>query len=201
METLKGKTAGQLAAGEILALTGSYSEIWLDLGTGDGQFVRLAARQNPSRLVIGLDACRENLRESSRKAPPNALFVIANAFRLPDELAGIADRLMVNFPWGSLLAGLLAQEAGLPEQLRKIARPGTILEIRLNASALHEAGWELEPGARQVSDWLAKNGWRITHARPLDQLELRLFPSSWAKRLAYGAIKTPGFYLRAILPV
>jgi ubiquinone/menaquinone biosynthesis C-methylase UbiE len=80
MEFLKGKTAGQLAAGEILALTGKYGEIWLDIGTGDGQFVRQQARQNPARLVIGLDACRENLRESSRKAPPNALFVIANAF-------------------------------------------------------------------------------------------------------------------------
>jgi hypothetical protein len=93
---------------------------------------------------------------------------------------------------------LLGQEAGLPEQLRKVARPGAILEIRLNASALHEACFDLEAGAKQVSLLLAKNGWRITHFRPLEQPELRIFPSSWAKRLAYGAIKTPGFYLRAV---
>ena len=44
----------------------------LDLGAGDGRFVAQMARAYPDSLAIGIDACRENLIEQSRRAPENA---------------------------------------------------------------------------------------------------------------------------------
>jgi 16S rRNA (adenine(1408)-N(1))-methyltransferase len=86
--------------------------------------------------VIGIDTCRENLHQVSRKALPNALYVIANAEALPVELSGLASHIAVNFPWGSLLTGLFTDGSKVIANLRKIARPGASLEIVLNSSAL-----------------------------------------------------------------
>ena len=50
----------------------------------------------------------ESSRRASRGGPPNALFVVAAAERVPEELHGVADELTILFPWGSLLRGVLA---------------------------------------------------------------------------------------------
>ena len=47
-------------------LLAGYNHISLDLGTGDGRYVRTLAERHPERFSIGVDACRENLREHSR---------------------------------------------------------------------------------------------------------------------------------------
>src|SRR5207249_2947150 len=85
----------------------AYRDVLIDLGTGDGRYVRYIAQTHPDWAVIGLDSCRENLCAISRTAPSNALYVIADAGSLPRELYGLASRITINFPWGSLLRGLL----------------------------------------------------------------------------------------------
>ena len=86
MEILRGKTASFIDTHALDDLLVRYDFAHLDIGTGDGRFVLHTAHANPRSLVIGLDACRENLRDASRRAPDNALFVIANARAMPPEL-------------------------------------------------------------------------------------------------------------------
>jgi 16S rRNA (adenine(1408)-N(1))-methyltransferase len=157
----------------------------LDLGAGDGRVVAQIARADPSGLAIGLDACRENLIEQSRRAPENALFLVANALSLPEELVGIATRLTINFPWGSLLTALL-DDLTFIERLAALARPGATLEVVLNAGALAEADWELEAGAARVQSNLRAVGLALRTPQEWGAAELRACPTTWGRRLAFG---------------
>lgn len=177
MEIIRGKKSSFLNVC-------SMRSVHVDLGTGDGRFVQQLAQQNPSQYFIGVDSCRENLRKTSHRAPENALFIIANAEMLPPELDGIAAHVTINFPWGSLLTGLLNNHAGLIDGLHRILS-GT-LEIRLNGGALAEVGWSLEEGAAQIRDVLMMNGFEVAHPVMLSTEALKSYPTTWAKRLAFG---------------
>ncbi len=186
MEIMQGKTTRWMDAAEFRLRSAGYPEVLVDLGTGDGRFALDAARRSPECLAVGVDACRENLRAASRGAPENALFIIASACALPAELHGRAARITVNFPWGSLRDGLLNGETGLLDGLRAVARPGSRLEVRLNATALAEAGWDLLPGGERVRDALASAGFDPKPVRLLGPDALRELPTTWAKRLAFS---------------
>ncbi|MCA1665806.1 MAG: class I SAM-dependent methyltransferase [Thermomicrobia bacterium] len=186
MESICGKQARLIDAATLAARIAGYREILIDFGTGDGRYVRTIARECPSSFAIGIDACRENLRSLSRDAPPNALFVIANALALPRELCGLATRITINFPWGSLLVALLERDPALRDGLVMLARPGATLEIRLNQGALAEAGGTLAARAMQIQEVLRIWGFDNRESAMLDTDALRRCPTTWARRLAYG---------------
>jgi 16S rRNA (adenine(1408)-N(1))-methyltransferase len=159
----------------------------MDLGTGDGKFAFHHARTFPGHFVIGVDACRENLREHSRAKLPNLLFVIASAQDLPRELNGLGSHITINFPWGSLLESLLDGDPCLfLRGLEALTQPSANLDIRLNGGALAEAGWTLEAGAWRIRENLVLAGWGAGRPLTMDSSALRKFPSNWAKRLAFG---------------
>jgi 16S rRNA (adenine(1408)-N(1))-methyltransferase len=182
MEIIRGKDTSFI---DRLAY-GAYQHIHIDIGTGDGRFVRQLAQTCPQTLVIGVDANRENLCGVSRRAPSNTLFVIANALSLPAELSGTATSITINFPWGSLMQGLADGHAGLMEGLTRIARNNAPLDVRLNAGALAEAGWTLEAGVHRVREVLNANGFKMRSPVMMTAKELKLYPTTWAKRLAFG---------------
>ena len=186
METIRGKMSLHLDINGFRARLTGYHHFTLDLGTGDGRFVRVLAERHPERFVVGLDACRENLWEHSRAKQGNMLFIIAHAQELPCELEGLFSQVTVNFPWGSLLDGLLARDPGLIGGLHGIARPAAQIEIRLNSGALKEAGTSLEAGAELVYGNLHGHGWELDSPRLLQQDTLKKFPTTWARRLAHG---------------
>jgi 16S rRNA (adenine(1408)-N(1))-methyltransferase len=185
MESIQGKRAA------------GYQEVLLDIGAGDGRFVRQMAAECPARFVIGVDACRENLRAISRAAPANALYLIADARALPCALDQRATHVTINFPWGSLLSGLLAGEAALLERLAAVARPGALLELRLNADALAKAGWDMADGGEHVRRALHLAGFQVRSAIALGPHELRACPTTWARRLACGR-DARGLYLKGV---
>jgi 16S rRNA (adenine(1408)-N(1))-methyltransferase len=215
MEIICGKRTLHIGADTLTDRVAGASAVLVDIGTGDGRFVLHAARAGSSWFAIGVDACRENMRAASRTAPRNALFVVAEARTLPTELCGLATRIAINFPWGSLLSGLLDGDTGLIDGLASIAQPdpdacpsppargrngGIVLEIRLNGGALVEAGWSLEAGGERVRQVLAAYGFSVGRPALLDARALRACPTTWAKRLAFG--RDPrGLYLRAIAPL
>ncbi len=186
MESIQGKKPFHLTSTEFSRRIASYDTLWLDLGTGDGRFVHRMAQENRQGFFIGLDACRENLRESSRNCPDNALYLIASAQDLPAELNGLLTQVSINFPWGSLLDGLLDGDPGILGSLARVARPGASLTLRLNGGALSEAGWEAEAGIRQVTDTLWQAGFLVQEPVRMSASALRAFPSTWARRLAVG---------------
>ena len=186
MEYVRGKTSAEIDADGLAAGVAGYDDVLIDVGTGDGRYVLHVARTCPTSFAVGVDACRDNLRKASRKAPPNALYVIANALTLPGELGGMASKVTINFPWGSLLTGLLDGEPMLLEGLLAIARPGAALEVRLNGGALAESGYTLEAGGARVRRALHEGGFDVDDLLRLDARELRQCHTTWAKRLAYG---------------
>lgn len=187
LERIEGRRTRRMDAAELAGSVATYAELELDLGTGDGRYVRTIALRHPERFVIGVDACRENLRDASRRAPHNALYLVANALALPAALDGLATHLTINFPWGSLLRGLLEEESGLPQRLTQLVRTGGLVQVRLNAGALAEAGFTLDDGGRHVRRRLRMAGFTVTAAEEaLGPRELRAIPTTWAQRLAFG---------------
>jgi len=186
METIRGKTPLDLNWNELRERIANRQPIHLDLGTGDGRYARCLAEKNPDSFIIGVDSCRENLHEHSRTKLPNLLFVIASAQDLPPELNGLVSHVSINFPWGSLLTSLLTGDPSLFRGLDAITRLTACLDLRLNGGALAEAGWDLDAGASQVHHTLQRAGWQVQPPAKFTIHDLRSFPSTWAKRLAFG---------------
>jgi len=186
METIRGRMPCNLDSTELQARLANHQRVVLDLGTGDGKFALHHARAFPSHFVIGVDSCRENLRELSRAKLTNLLFVIANAQSLPHELNGLASHITINFPWGSLLESLLNADTNLLCGLESISQVSTTMDIRLNGGALTEAGTTLEKGTKIIHNNLLHAGWQIRTPILMDTFALHKFPSTWAKRLAFG---------------
>ena len=186
METIRGRTSLDLNSTEWKDRIADYNRILLDLGTGDGRYGRTLAEKHPAWFIIGVDACRENLREHSQAKLPNLLFVIAGAQELPPELDGLISHITINFPWGSLLESLLANDAKLVRGLQSVSRARASLDLRLNSGALVEAGKTLEAGTDKIYYNLVQASWQLKRPVMMDASALKRFPSTWAKRLAFG---------------
>ena len=186
METIRGRTSCHLDRHEFTNRLAPYNRIALDLGTGDGRYVRTLAGEHPDWFVIGVDTCRENVRRHSRAKLPNMLFVIASAQELPGEFCHLFSQVTINFPWGSLLEGLLAGDPALMNGLAFVTKPGAQVEIRLNGGALQENGISLEVGAEAIQKIMDRYGWSLNHPCKMESGALRTFPTTWAKRLASG---------------
>ena len=185
MQRIQGRRCLELDMPALIERARANDCVLLDLGAGDGRFVAQMARVYPDSLAIGIDACRENLIEQSRRAQKNAVFLVANALTLPEELTEIATRLTINFPWGSLLTGLLDDPA-FCARLASLVRPGATLEVALNGGALTEVGWTLEASAARVQSNLRAAGFALRAPLAWGAAELRVCPTTWARRLAFG---------------
>ncbi|MCM6776676.1 class I SAM-dependent methyltransferase [Nocardia sp. CDC159] len=178
----------------------------IDLGTGDGRAVLAAAASDPGRLVIGIDASAAGMIDASRRSLrprdglANTLFVVAAAERLPSELDGVADEVTINFPWGSLLRGLLTAEDTVLSGLVRIMKPGAALSILLSVTDQDHSA-ELPPvtdaGALEalVAPYAAW-GLIVTGIRPLSRAEVVAAGSSWGKRLGAGE-RRPAWSIQA----
>ena len=186
METIRGRKSLELDINGLMDQLADYDRIVLDLGTGDGRYVHNLAQKHPGWFVIGVDSCRENLREHSQAKLKNMLFVIARAQDLPRELHGLVSHITINFPWGSLLESLLTGDPKLIYGLKSVLRARSSLDLRLNGGALVEAGKTLEAGTDKIHYNLLQAGWQLEHPVMMDAIALKTFPSTWAKRLAFG---------------
>ena len=198
METIRGKASLDLNMTELHARLANYNRILLDLGTGDGKFAFCHADNFPNHFVISVDSCRENLHEHSRARLPNLLYLIASAQNLPAELNGLVSHVTINFPWGSLLESLLIDGTHLMRRLESISSSTAFVDVRLNSGALAEAGWTLEAGAEQIYNNMLRAGWLVNTPAIMTADALRNFPSTWAKRLAFGrdprAVAMTGYF-------
>ena len=88
MEFIRGKHAVGVDPATFARQIVGYPHVLIDLGTGDGRFVRHIATTSPDTFAIGIDLCADNLRKESRRAPANALYLIASAYAPPPELRG-----------------------------------------------------------------------------------------------------------------
>lgn len=175
-------------------------QIVIDIGTGDGHFVYHSARQQPEKFFIGIDANLSALdkvsqqiqRKPAKGGAANALFLQAAAEDLPVELSNIANAVQVQFPWGSLLRGVINGEFCILNNLRRICAPGatltiiTALDPQRDQSELARLGIEPPTAAYLRGELLPKYqavGFRPVNYGPLAPAAWPQLNTSWAKRL------------------
>lgn len=178
----------------------------IDVGCGDGRFPYQRARDDPEALYIGIDPDADTLaeyayrasRKPSRGGVANVLYVVAALQDLPAELAGIADIVCVNFPWGGLLRGLLIPDPAVLGAVAGLAKPGGRFEVVLTFDAAHDAGvfGDLESPSldeQYIREVLAAPyaaaGLKVEDVREITREEALALPSTWGRRLLHGRVR------------
>jgi 16S rRNA (adenine(1408)-N(1))-methyltransferase len=201
MVVVRGRRTEEMDGATFAELAGRHRDVLVDVGTGDGRFALHLARQRPATLVVGLDALRENLEDTARRAgrrtdkggASNVLYVHAAAERPPTELHGRADAVQVILPWGKLMVGLLLAQADVLDGLRALGHAGTAFRAVVNAEV-----WgdpipleardlpELTPerATTELAPGYAVRGIRIDGAAVLDEAGVDALRSTWARKLA-----------------
>jgi 16S rRNA (adenine(1408)-N(1))-methyltransferase len=176
----------------------------VDIGTGDGRYVYRSARANPDRFYIGLDVQRKALEKVSEKVHrkpgkgglSNVLFLQASVEELPEELNNVADEIHVHFPWGSLLRAVAVGDEQVMTGLRRIAAPGSWLEVVIGIDEYRDAGeaerLELpslsEEYVRAVlKPRYAMAGFNIEEFGITSPAQWPEIDTTWAKRLSGGS--------------
>jgi ubiquinone/menaquinone biosynthesis C-methylase UbiE len=172
----------------------------IDIGTGDGRFVLAAARANPKKFFIGIDANAQALEKISTKATrkqskggaPNTLFVYAAVEQLPEDLDTTADEIHIHFPWGSLLKAVATGDEKVLRGLRRIAAPECLLEIVIGIDPERDRTETDRLGIGPLTSEYFHSvllrkyhaaGFEITEYGDVPRSEWACLESSWARRL------------------
>jgi 16S rRNA (adenine(1408)-N(1))-methyltransferase len=170
--------------------------------------VLAAARAQPDRLVVGVDASAAAMAVASGRAAANpgrgglanALFVVAAAEALPPELDGVADLVAVWFPWGSLLRGLLGVDPAMLTGLTQVMRPGACLSMLVSAT-VRDRGAGVAPIQEEILHALTERygryGLDLIEVRPATPADVAAH-STWGKRLGSSG-RRPAWLLRPSL--
>lgn len=202
MEKVEGKRRHPISSGEIVALASGYERRLIDVGCGDGRFVLRAAREDPACLCIGIDANADAMRESARRAAakparggaPNAIYVVSSVEAMPGDLTGVATRLTIQFPWGSLQRLLIEPDLAMLRKIARLAVDGAAFSVLINLTVFdspdYTAGLNLPPldesrfRSELMPAW-AQVGLLVQSVTT--QRESAEAPSSWGKRLVKGS--------------
>jgi 16S rRNA (adenine(1408)-N(1))-methyltransferase len=120
------------------------------------------------------------------------MFVQAAVESLPEELEGIASEVTVQFPWGSLLRGVLGADKVVMGNLRQLCSPLARLFVTVGLDPERDRfEWERLEMPRtsldEVETVLAKRyseiGFGIVRAEELSATDLSQLQSSWARRI------------------
>jgi 16S rRNA (adenine(1408)-N(1))-methyltransferase len=142
---------------------------------------------------------REFSGRAARERIANLLYVRSAVEDLPPALDGVADRLTVVLPWGSLLAAVARPSVGVLRGIRGLCQPHAVLTIVLGSDPVRDHAEWLRLGLRPLPDaslasrlaaGYALAGFTLGSVRPMAQDELALWPSTWARRLAHGRRRT-----------
>ena len=146
-----------------------------------------AGWRRPTRTCwsSGIDVNADNLRHASRRAAglrargglPNLVYGRLALEEAPGTLEGLADRLTVLLPWGSLLGAVAGAEPDGLARLRGLCAPGAAIEVVVSEGDL---------GGRSPEDLragYATAGLEVG-IREAGTAEVAALGTTWAKRLA-----------------
>jgi 16S rRNA (adenine(1408)-N(1))-methyltransferase len=186
--------------------------IVLDIGTGDGSFAYKLALNNPDKLVIGIDPNHagmkklslKGLRKPSKGGTPNVLYVLASIEELPQELNGLVNQIFINFPWAGLLQKLLLADKEVWANLKRVCQAGALIDMLFGYDAEREKAKILEQNLPELTpdfiDYdlvpkLSRLGLEILESKIIKSIDLKNYPSAWAKKLAQNPTRK-FYYLR-----
>lgn len=202
MISVQGKSTSTLTTEAFAELRSRFDRVAIDVGTGDGRFAYRLAQEQPETLVIGMDPVREAMREFSSRAArkpargglDNLIYIVAGIEQPPEELAGVADEIHVNLPWGSLMRGLILGDETVVANLAGLAAPGATIRIILNTRIFADPVPleardlpELTPDyvAETLAPVYLRHGLEITTADSFAPEDLLDLGTSWARRLSH----------------
>jgi 16S rRNA (adenine(1408)-N(1))-methyltransferase len=101
-----------------------------------------------------------------------------------------ADELTIHFPWGSLLRGALAEDAGVFEAICRLPRPGGRLTLAFSVIARDgRAPLSVHDIARVTRDYRS-SGFILEADRAVQRSDVEAARSSWGKRLDVGGVRS-----------
>ena len=103
--------------------------------------------------------------------------------------------MTINFPWASLLRGVLGRDEAVLAGIARLAAPGA--SIGSLVSVVPRDGVPAVPPDGELAAAYARHGLRLVEARPATADEIAASGSSWAKRLRAGRAR-PATLLRAV---
>ena len=203
MRLLQGTKVVDAPAGWREALVASGRGVVVDVGAGDGRFVYESARRDAKRFYIAIDPDATALgeyafraaRKPARGGIANAAFVVAAVEQLPPELLALAGLVRVNFPWGSLLRGLLEPQPATLSAVASLALPDGAFEFVLSYDPTQDTGafaGERLPAPdepyidQRLIPAYATAGLDVEEQRRLGREEALAIPSTWGRRLLHG---------------
>lgn len=201
MKSVKGNKTVDVSVEDVVEMAKKFEAVHIDLGTGDGRYVYELALKNPEVLCIGIDPVKSQMREYSvrcvRKKLNNVLFLVSSIENLPDDFCGLADRITIILPWGSLLGQVLNPTKETVRKLENLLKTGGELEIVLGYSIELEPSETVRLGLPELSEEIVRNvviprfeelseGIKINEIRSFSKEKLAEIGSNWAKRLTFG---------------
>ena len=203
MRVMQGTRVVEAPQGWRTALVLDEPRVVVDVGAGDGRWSYESARENHDTVFIAVDPDATNLaeyayrasRKPARGGVDNAAFVVAPVEALPAELHGIADVVRVNFPWGSLLRGLLQPDAATLAAISDLGRARGRFEIVMSYDPSHDtnafAGEPLPPLDEAYIDSVlvpayAESGMMINVRHQVLDDQAQALPSTWGRRLLHA---------------
>jgi 16S rRNA (adenine(1408)-N(1))-methyltransferase len=160
---------------------------------------------------VGVDASIDGLRQVSMRAArgglTNLLYVRSGVEALPGELRGVADRVTAILPWGSLLAALACPVVPVLRGVRGVCQPEAVLTVVFGIDPERDRAEAHRLGLPELNDAFlsgdlaagyAAAGFAIDRVRGLAATELTRWPSSWARRLAFGGESRRVFEITAV---
>lgn len=199
MKIIQGNKEKEINKAQLAELQIKFEAVVIDLGTGDGRFAYKMAKEKTKALVVGLDPSKKLLEEFSKKANRerlgNVLYAVGSIEMLPEELFGVADEVYINFPWGSLLAGIANASGKTIEDVSSLIKPGGRLEIIFGYSQSAEPSEVERLGLSDLSVGKVKNevipefekrGFRLIEVRELGKDAVFEISSTWGKKLSFG---------------
>lgn len=197
LNVIKGKN---IIPTDKLKINTTYQRVVIDLGCGDGKETYKQASIHTKNFYIGIDANFAGLEEISHKSDrkpakgglENIIFIHSAAEQLPDELNEIADEVQVNFPWGSLLKGVILAEDDFMNNITKVSKDRAVLEIITTYDDKFEERFRKDSNLPELTfEYINKNlrnnyrkfGITIEKIQELNEEEKQQIQSSWGKQI------------------
>lgn len=183
-----------------LKIDENYKSVILDLGCGDGKQTYKMAFDHPENFYVGADANFKGLEEIAKKAKKkpakgglnNVIFIHGVAENLPNELESIFDEIQINFPWGSLLEGIITVDTEIIRNIKMVGKNMGKLVITTTYDDKFEENFRLERELPELDfeylegefkDKMLLEGIKITDVHLLNEEEKDRISSPWGKKI------------------
>lgn len=119
----------------------AYRRAHFDLGTGDAQFIYELARKDNDTFYVGIDSNAASMTYISWKVARkpakgggvlNLALVHSSVEKVAIFFSNQADSISINYPWASLLKGIVAPEETTVQAIAELAKKSAIIDMRIN---------------------------------------------------------------------